>query len=103
MPKIFLSYSHNDEAWKDRLVTHLGVLHEQGLLEIWEDRQIAAGEDGLPAIATALSTCNIAILLISANFLTSQFILQEEAPRLFERRQNEGVRVIPLIIKPCAR
>ena len=102
MNKIFISYSHKDEEWKDRLVTHLGVLHEQGLLEIWEDRQIAAGEDWLPAIENALNMCHIAVLLISANFLTSKFILQEEVPRLLERRQNEGARVIPLIVKPCA-
>ena len=102
MHKIFISYSHKDEAWKDRLVTQLGVLQMQDLLEIWEDRQIATGDDWLPAIETALSTCNIAILLISANFLTSKFIIGQEVPRLLERRQNEGVRMIPLIIKPCA-
>jgi len=102
MHKIFLSYSHKDEAWKDRLVTQHGVLQMQDLLEIWEDRQIATGDDWLPAIEIALSTCNIAILLISANFLTSQFILGKEVPRLLELRQSEGVRVIPLIIKPCA-
>ncbi len=102
MPKIFLSYSHKDEEWKDRLVAQLGVLQMQGLLEIWEDRQIAAGEDWLPAITTALDSCHVAVLLISANFLTSKFILGAEVPRLLERRQNEGVRVIPLIIKPCA-
>jgi hypothetical protein len=102
MKRVFISYSHKDEEWKDRLVAQLGVLQQQGLLEIWEDRQIAAGDDWLPAIESALNTCNTAVLLISANFLTSKFILEEELPQLLKRRQDEGVRVIPLIAKPCA-
>ena len=44
-PNVFISYSHKDEEWKDRLVTHLGVLHHQGLLDLWDDRRIGAGED----------------------------------------------------------
>ena len=44
-PTVFVSYSHKDEEWKDRLVTHLGVLHHQGLLDLWDDRHIGAGED----------------------------------------------------------
>ena len=102
MNPIFISYSHKDEDWKDRLVTHLGVLQEQDLLEIWEDRQIAAGDDWYREIETALNAADVAILLISANFLTSDFILKEEIPPLLERRANEGLRVIPLIVKPCA-
>ncbi|MCI0691685.1 TIR domain-containing protein [candidate division KSB1 bacterium] len=102
MHKIFISYSHQDEAWKDRLVAHLGVLQEQGLLEIWDDRRIAAGDDWLPQIEQALNSASIGILLITANFLNSKFILGQEVPRLLERRQKDGVRVIPVIIKPCA-
>lgn len=74
MNKIFISYSHKDEAWKDRLVTQLGVLQMQDLLEVWDDRRIGGGDDWLPAIENALNSCNVAILLISANFLTSKFI-----------------------------
>jgi len=44
-PTVFISYSHKDEEWKDRLVSHLGVLQQEGLLDIWEDRRIAAGDD----------------------------------------------------------
>ncbi|NJD52671.1 MAG: hypothetical protein FIB07_07360 [Candidatus Methanoperedens sp.] len=45
-PTIFISYSHKDESWKDRIVTHLGVLAQEGLLDTWDDRRIGAGEDG---------------------------------------------------------
>lgn len=47
---VFISYNHEDEEWKDRLVSHLGVLERQGLLKTWHDRQIGAGEDWLGKI-----------------------------------------------------
>ena len=50
----------------------------------------------------AINTAGIAILMITANFLTSKFILDEEVPKLLARREKEGVRVIPVIVKPCA-
>jgi hypothetical protein len=99
MGKVFISYSHKDEVWKDRLVTHLSVLKD---LEIWDDRRIMAGEGWLPEIEKAIESAHIAILLITANFLSSKFILKEEIPRLFERKQREGLKVIPLIVRPCA-
>jgi hypothetical protein len=101
-PRIFISYSHADEAWKDRVVSQLGVLEHEGLLSVWEDRQIAAGDAWLPAIETAINSCNVALLLISAKFLTSKFILGNEVPALLQRREQEGVRVIPVILESCA-
>jgi len=44
-PSVFISYSHKDEKWKDRLESHLGVLAKQGLVEIWDDRRIKDSED----------------------------------------------------------
>lgn len=100
-PTVFISYSHKDEAWKDRLVSHLGVLQQEGLLDIWEDRRIVAGVDWYPEIQKAIDTASVAILMI-ADFLTSKFILSEEVPRLLERREKEGLRIFPVIVKPCA-
>lgn len=101
MPKVFISYSHKDEEWKNRLKTQLAVLENQGLLSVWDDRQIAGGDDWYPAIQQAIESANIAILLISADFLSSKFILGKEVPPLLERRKKEGLWVIPLILKPC--
>ena len=100
--RVFISYSHKDEAWKERLHTQLKVLERQNQLSIWEDRQIAAGDDWYPAIEQAINSADVAILLISADFLSSKFILGEEVPRLLARRKKEGLRVIPLIISHCA-
>jgi tetratricopeptide (TPR) repeat protein len=101
-PTVFISYSHKDEGWKDRLVTHLGVLHHQGALDLWDDRRIGAGEDWYPEIQEAMDAASVAVLLVTANFLTSRFILGEEVPRLLERREKEGLRIFPVIVKPCA-
>ncbi|MBI5951347.1 MAG: TIR domain-containing protein [Chloroflexi bacterium] len=101
-PSIFISYSHKDEEWKDRVVTHLRVLEMEGMLDVWDDRRIEAGDDWFTEIEQAINAASIAVFLISANFLTSKFIHDEEVSRLLTRREKEGVRVIPIIVKPCA-
>ena len=101
-PTVFISYSHKDEEWKDRLVTHLGVLQQEGLLGVWDDRRIEVGADWYPEIERAMQAASVAVLLVSANFLTSQFIIGEEVPRLLQRRAQQGVRIFPVIVKPCA-
>jgi hypothetical protein len=102
MPTVFISYSHKDEIWKNRLVTHLGVLQQEGLLDLWDDRRIGAGEDWYQKIEEAIAKARVAVLLVSADFLTSNFILSEEVPRLLERKDKEGLRIFPVIIRPCA-
>jgi len=100
-PTIFISYSHQDEAWKDRLVRHLRVLELEGAFALWDDRKIAAGDDWHPEIETAMESARIAVLLISTDFLISDFIRGQEVPRLLKRRAAGGLRVIPLIVHPC--
>jgi hypothetical protein len=101
-PTVFISYSHKDEEWKDRVCSHLSVLVQQGLVATWDDRRIAVGDDWQPEIEKAMESAKAAVLLITANFLTSSFILNSEVPTLLEKRDKEGVRVIPVIAKPCA-
>jgi len=100
-PSIFISYSHKDEEWKDRLLTHLGNMENEGVLDIWNDRRIEAGDDWYKEIEYAISVASIAILLISADFLASKFIISEEVPRLLERNTKAGLRIIPIILRPC--
>lgn len=101
MAKVFISYSHADEKWKDRVVKHLGVLANEGL-EVRDDRKIAAGDAWADEIGIAIATCDVALLLVSADFLASSFILGHEVPALLQRRQEQGIRVIPLILSHCA-
>jgi len=101
-PLVLISYSHKDEAEKDALLDHLGVLRQHGLINPWSDDRIQGGSDWEQEIRKALAQARVAILLISVNFLTSDFILNKEVPRLLERRESEGVTVIPVIAKACA-
>ena len=100
--RVFISYSHLDEGWKDRLVSHLGVLEGADRITLWVDRKIQPGDAWRAEIEQAMDDAAIAVLLVSADFLSSQFITGSEVPRLLKRRQDEGLRVIPLIIRPCA-
>jgi tetratricopeptide (TPR) repeat protein len=101
-PSVFISYSHKDELWKDRLVTHLGVLAEQDLLRTWNDRNLRAGELWLEGIQSEIDGARVAVLLISANSLTSKFILRKEVPRFLELRRQAGMTIFPVIVKDCA-
>lgn len=98
-PTIFISYSHADEVWKELVVTHLGGV---ATLDAWDDRRIGAGTDWRSEIESALAAASAAVLLISADFLSSEFINDVELPALFARRARQGVRVIPLVLRPCA-
>ncbi len=101
-PTVFISYSHRDEDWKDRVVGHLKVLEIDGELAVWDDERIAAGDGWRPEIEAAMRRAAVALLLISKDFLTSDFILGTEVPLLLQRRQTEGLRVIPVFVHPCA-
>ena len=99
-PVVFVSYSHDDEKEKDALVKHLDVL--KLYFDVWVDDKIWGGDDWEEKINGAMGKADIAIMLISANFLTSEFIGAVEIPTFLERRQNGGMRIFPIIAKHCA-
>lgn len=101
-PTIFISYNRKDEVEKDYLLSHLGVLQGAGLIDLWSDHRIAAGDDWQTEISQAIVQAKIAVLLVTANFLNSKFILQTEVPELLRRRQTEGLIVVPVIARACA-
>ena len=101
-PVVFVSYSHKDETEKESLVAHLRVLESTGAIELWVDDRIAGGADWEEEIERAIEKAHVAILLISANFLISDFILRKEVRSFLERRKNEGLIVFPVIAKACA-
>ena len=99
---VFISYSHKDEEWKNLLVKELKVLQIEGILNVWDDRQIEIGDDWLPSITTAIEQSSVAVLIISSNFLTSEFILGKEVPSLLSRRHAGNLRIMPLIVEPSS-
>ena len=74
IPTVFISYSRKDEAEKDALLTHLGILHHTGLIDLWSDDRISAGADWKEEISHAMERASVAILFITANFLNSEFL-----------------------------
>jgi hypothetical protein len=101
-PLVFISYSHKDKEEKEKLLSHLGVLGKADLIDLWSDDRIGAGADWEPEIREAMARAKVAILLVSANYLTSDFILGEEVPTLLKRRESEGLTVFPVIARACA-
>ncbi|MGH9832456.1 MAG: TIR domain-containing protein [Blastocatellia bacterium] len=100
-PLVFISYSHKDETWMNRVATHIGVSQQQGLLDLWHDRLIAGGDDWYEAIVGAIDSGCVAILLVSANSLTSDFIKREEIPRILQLRDEGRMRLFPIVISSC--
>lgn len=98
---VFISYSHKDEAEKEALLTQLRVLQRADVIEVWCDDELRGGETWEPAIEKALLRARVAVLLITANFLTSEFIVRTEVPKLLRRREQDGITIIPVIAKGC--
>lgn len=98
---VFISYSRQDTIWKDRLYPHLRPLERICDAKIWDDTLIAPGEQWQNEIAKALASTKVAVLLLSANFLSSDFIANNELPPLLRAAEEEGTIILPLIVKPC--
>lgn len=98
-PTVFISYSHKDELEKEDLLNHLRVLERAGVFKLWIDDHIEGGGDWQAEITQAIEKSDIVILLISNNFLLSDFIGSQEVPAFLERRSEENLVVFPLIAK----
>lgn len=100
-PSVFVSYSHRDSTWLERLRVHLKPLMREGDLVLWADTAIRPGMPWKAEIAQALGRARVAVLLVSADFLASDFIASEELPPLLAHAKARGAVILPLILKPC--
>ena len=91
--RIFVSYSHQDAAWLKRFQIMLQPAQRVRPLELWSDREIEAGEDWKSKIDKAIETARVALLLVSDDFLASEFIFSEELPRILKRHQSGGMLI----------
>ncbi len=101
-PLVVISHSREDGEWLEWMRTQLDVLAQYDHIEVWDDRQIAAGEDKFFALDEQLGRATIAICLISVHYLASPFIRKQEVNFLLERRQRDGLLLVPILVGPCA-
>jgi internalin A len=97
--KVFYSYSHKDESLRNELETHLTLLHRQGLIESWHDRDIEAGDEWRRKIDENLERADIILLLVSADFIASDYCYEIELKRALERHAKNEARVIPVYVR----
>lgn len=95
---VFISYSHKDEALRAELETHLKLLHREGLISTWQDRKIGFGAEWKGAIDRALDAAEIILLLVSPDFIASDYCWDVEVKRSMERHGKEAT-VIPVILR----
>lgn len=101
MPSVFFSYSHADEPLRDELEKHLAVLKRQGVITTWHDRGIGAGERLHGVIDEHINHDQIILLLVSPDFLHSDYCYDVEMARALEREAAGDAVVIPIILRAC--
>jgi hypothetical protein len=98
---LFYSYAHEDESLREQMEKHLRLLRRQGLISEWHDRQIVAGTQWARQIDSHLETASVILLLISSDFLASDYCYDLEMQRALERNSRGEAQVIPIILRPC--
>ena len=101
MPTVFFSYCHADESLRDQLERQLKILQRQGLIETWHDRRIEAGQDFAGEIDAHIEADEIILLLVSPDFLNSDYCYDVEMTRALERHHAGEAIVIPVILRDC--
>lgn len=98
--KVFVSYSHKNTPWLGRLRAHLSGLRRSNEIEAWDDREILPGEEWDKSIKDKLNDADVFILLLSADFIASNYIWDVELKTAIEGYKSKGKQVIPILIEP---
>jgi hypothetical protein len=96
---VFFSYAHEDEALRDELAKHLKLLERQNVIASWHDRDITAGQEWNEVIQEQLNQAKIILLLISADFLNSDFCWGVELKQAMQRHEAKDAYVVPIILR----
>lgn len=98
--KVFVSYSHRDERLRDHLDAHLSPLKRMHIIHAWHDRKIQPGQDFDEIIRKQLNSADLILLLVSPDFLNSEYCYSNEMAHALERHRAGEARVIPVILRP---
>jgi hypothetical protein len=98
---VFVSYCHKNRRWLDRLRVHLTPYDRRGDLDLWDDTKIAPGDRWSSSIGDAIDRAAASIVLISADFLASDFVAVHELPKLLHKAERAGARILPIFVEPC--
>lgn len=101
MKKVFFSYSHKDEDIRDKLEVQLSLLKRRGVIKAWHDRDIDAGDELNERIDEHIRSDDIILLLVSPDFMASDYCYDTEMRIAMQRHNSEDAVVIPVIIRPC--
>lgn len=101
MIKLVFSYSHADESLRNELEKHLSPLKRQGIIDTWHDRRIMPGEDFTQAIDTSFTDADIILLLVSADFINSDYCYEVEMQNALNRHKAKDAVVLPVILREC--
>lgn len=101
MATAFISYSHHDEVFRQQLETHLAPLRRQGLLDHWHDRRMTAGDPLDDTISAQLEQADLILMLISADFVASDYCYAKEMTRALERHEAGRARAVSIICREC--
>ena len=101
MIKLFFSYSHADDKYRDELQKHLMSLQYQGIVESWHDRRILAGQEWANLIDNELGKADIILLLVSSDFIASNYCMGIEMKLALDRHESNEAVVIPVILRSC--
>lgn len=98
---VFISYSRRDTAWMERISSILQPVERTGLVKCWTDVQVEAGTEWDAALRRQMAGCDIAILLVSTDFLRSEYVNRVELPTLIERARTGATRLLWVLLAAC--